>query len=428
MSARRISSRLFLFCLLLIAPDACADAQLSVQPIPQAFGVNIHYADKYPVETTTFIKAAGFGWIRQDIYWDKVEKVKGTYDFSSYDALMKAAEDAGLHVLFILDYANPNYDKGLSPASTEARAAFARFAAAAAVHFLGKPVAWEIWNEPNLDVFWKPRPDVEQYIAMADSVTAAIRAATPDAIVIGPAINGPLARDKGWQATKVYLEQVLTSKAAHAWNAITVHPYRSATDTPETAAAQLEEVRAMMRAAGIDPANTPLIASEWGYSTWLRGVADPVQAAYAARTLLLGTIQKMPFSIWYDWQDDGLTPLDRENRFGLIHSGTLEDRTEEEIAKPAFRAVEALSTLLSGYTFDSLIEGNHLVIVARFSKDGQSAYASWSVDDGPRTVSIDLSDGQWYATVINGASSLIKGDSAHSTSITVGIMPTIIYQ
>ena len=52
--------------------------------------------------------------------------------------------------MFILDYGNRLYDHGQAPRSDSARAAFARFAAAAARHFRGQGVIWEIWNEPNI--------------------------------------------------------------------------------------------------------------------------------------------------------------------------------------------------------------------------------------------------------------------------------------
>ena len=142
------------FLLLLIlfaAKDVRAERQtFTEEPIPQSFGVNIHFVDQNLPENMAYLQKAGFGWVRADMNWESVERQPGVYDFSAYDRLIEATQDAGLRVLFILDYSNPYYDKDTAPISRQARTAFARFAAAAAGRYAGKNVVWEIYNEPNL--------------------------------------------------------------------------------------------------------------------------------------------------------------------------------------------------------------------------------------------------------------------------------------
>ena len=71
--------------------------------------------------------------------------------------------------LFILDYGNNICDDQGPPRSARcAIAAFARFAAAAAVGTISRarPSIWEIWNEPNGDGFWPPHaPIASEYAA-----------------------------------------------------------------------------------------------------------------------------------------------------------------------------------------------------------------------------------------------------------------------
>ncbi len=55
-----------------------------------------------------------------------------------------------IRIVFILDYGNDLYGGGNAHHFDAGRAAFARFAAAAARHYRGKGIIWEIWNEPNL--------------------------------------------------------------------------------------------------------------------------------------------------------------------------------------------------------------------------------------------------------------------------------------
>ena len=59
---------------------------------------------------------------------------------------MAALEPRGIRPIFILDYSNKMYDGDLSPATDEGRAGFAKWAAAAAKHFAGRGIVWEMYN------------------------------------------------------------------------------------------------------------------------------------------------------------------------------------------------------------------------------------------------------------------------------------------
>ncbi|HXM34563.1 MAG TPA: beta-galactosidase, partial [Pyrinomonadaceae bacterium] len=110
--------------------DDCSFASRSTAAapvIPDGFGVNIEFTDPRPGEMK-MLSEAGFRWVRMDLKWDLTEPAKGQYDFAPYDRLMSSIDQYGLHVLFILDYTNPAYDRGKPPHTDEARQAFARWA------------------------------------------------------------------------------------------------------------------------------------------------------------------------------------------------------------------------------------------------------------------------------------------------------------
>src|SRR5437763_4894846 len=131
-----------------------APSALPSMTIPDGLGVNIHFTDPKPGEMK-MLAAGGFTWVRMDFSWEGAEHHKGEYDFAPYDRLMKALGDHHVRPVFILDYKNKLYDDGLSPHTDEGRAAFAKWAAAAAVYFKNSGVIWEMYNEPNIG-FWKP--------------------------------------------------------------------------------------------------------------------------------------------------------------------------------------------------------------------------------------------------------------------------------
>ena len=197
--------------------------------------MNIHFTDPKPGEME-MLAAAGFKWVRMDFTWAATERTKGEYDFSAYDRLAAHLDKHKLRAVFILDYGNPLYDDGLAPHTEEARAAFAKWAAAAVTHFKGKGWLWELWNEPNIAQFWKPKPDVQQYIALARAACAAIRAAAPKEAIIGPACS---------TIDLPFLESCMKAGLLEDWCAVSVHPYRQT--APETVEEELRSVRLLIR-------------------------------------------------------------------------------------------------------------------------------------------------------------------------------------
>ncbi len=151
--------------------------------LPAGLGVATHFTDPAPGEMERMAEA-GWAMIRTDLIWQAVERTPGHYDFAAYDRLQAQLKHAGIRPMFILDYGNRLYDGGRSPHTAQARAAFARFAAAAAAHFRGQGVVWEIWNEPNIVQFWKPEPDAQAYARLAMETAQAIREADPEALIL----------------------------------------------------------------------------------------------------------------------------------------------------------------------------------------------------------------------------------------------------
>lgn len=384
--------RLFLIALgavfLFLSPYVTA-SELKPTTIPGNFGVNIHFTDKNIEQHVALLKEAGFGWVRKDLNWARIEKEKGVYDFSLYDPLITALNHAGIKVLLILDYTNPNYDDNLSPYTVEGRHAFAQFATAAARHYSHANVAWEIYNEPNWS-FWKPFVHLDNYMALAREVTKAMHQIKPRPIILAPALAGPAIDPEEIKVSYIYLDAVLQNPIARMWDAISIHPYRG-NKNPETVLDEIPRLQSMLAKHHI---TAPLMFSEWGYHTSDKGIDETMQAAYAARSFLISAALQMPFSIWYNWQEIGPDSSDSEQKFGLIRDGTV-DPQDEDIRKPAFHAVRALAKALSGYQFDSMLHHTNGIYCLRFVKDGQFAYAAWTTRKTATPFHLPLKGGNW---------------------------------
>jgi len=356
--------------------DNCPDAWTAVSSatnFPKGLGVNIHFTDPQTGEIE-MIAGAGFRWIRMDFKWDLTEKERGRYDFSAYDHLLSSLEQNGIQALFILDYGNSLYDDGAPPRGAQARQAFTRWAVAAAKHFAGRGVIWETYNEPNIKLFWPPRPNADEYIALALAVGRAFRAEVPRENLIGPATSG---------IDFSFLESCFKAGLLNYWSAVSVHPYRQS--NPETAANDYFRLRKLIaqysghRNAGDSQRVAPIVSGEWGYSSVWNGMSEEKQSAMLAREILTNMANGIPLSIWYDWRDDGFDPNEAEHHFGLVRNAYQKVTAQPYGPKPAYLAARTLVTVFDGYTFERRLKvGNDADYILAFRKGDSLYYAAWT--------------------------------------------------
>jgi polysaccharide biosynthesis protein PslG len=337
----------------------------TLEDFPRGLGVNIHFTDAPPSEIQ-MISDGGFGWIRTDLKWDATERQKGTYDFSAYDRLITDLERHSLRALFILDYGNPLYNDGAPPRTAEARGAFARWAIASAKHFGGHGILWEIYNEPNIRLFWPPRPNIGEYIALALEVGRVFRAEVPHEKLIGPATAG---------IDFDFLEGCFRSGLLDYWSAVSVHPYRQL--GPESVAKDYSRLRKLI--AAYSHRAIPIVSGEWGYSSVWRGMDEQKQSEMFAREMLTNIANGIPLSIWYDWRDDGSDATEPEHHFGLVRNTFQPAGTQPRDSKPAYLAARTINRFLDGYTFEKRLPlGSDVDYVLAFRKGDSIRYAAWT--------------------------------------------------
>lgn len=186
--------------------------------------------------------AVGSKWLRFDFAWAAIEGTKGSYNWAPFDRVVSAAQARGLKVLANVAY-TPSWARNsvcatqgdkCEPANVDDYAAFAakvvaRYAPQGVKHF-------EIWNEPNLQMFWRPQPNPEKYSAMVRSSYTRMKAVDPSITVIVLSTapvgghNDPLCRG-GSNADSVnvnalnFLERMYAAGARGHFDAISHHPY-----------------------------------------------------------------------------------------------------------------------------------------------------------------------------------------------------------
>jgi hypothetical protein len=286
--------------------------------------------------------SAGASFVRSGLYWDWVEPTPGVFDFSNIAPFVQSLEAKGMGALFVLGHGHPNYDVRTAAGI----AAFARYAQAAAEHFRGRNVAFEIWNEPNGGEYWFGARNAEQYAALCKAAVAAVHIGNPSAIVSTGGLG---------YFDFTYLKQELAAGAAQGANAIGLHAYRPS--EPETLVTSWLSAKLLI--LGTAMPQLPVWNTEWGYSTdrliGLGNGRSPAflrrQATMTVRAALTQWALDVPKYAWHSLFNEGSDPNNPEHNYGLLYT----DVNNKVIEKPALRALRALSSFANGRTNKGLV-------------------------------------------------------------------------
>jgi len=305
------------------------------------------------------VRSAGAGLVRQTFDWARIERRPGRYDLRFYDGYVAALAERGLSVLPIVF--NPPAFRSSAPAHGAARGTYpparpadmGRFAAVLARRYgpdgtLWRdnpdlpqvPVrSWQIWNEPNLPVYWPSGPDPAAYVRLLRATGAAIRRVDPHAEIVmaglpESGLGMPLGR---------YLEGVYAAGGAGAFDTLALHLFGGDARTT------LATARAARRLAAANGDRPGLWITELG---WASGgpksgfrVTEAEQAERLNSTLRALARHRRELRlrgvIYFNWRDS-LPYAGGRDFFGL-HTG-LVDR--DGTAKPALGAYRGVARAL----------------------------------------------------------------------------------
>jgi hypothetical protein len=314
---------------------------------PPFYGVNSHLtwfdSDERGDRTVQLMDEAGVGIVRTVFDWPSIEPEPGVYGWDRFDRAVERLEKRGIAILGLLDSSapwatsapsldEPNWQKWPS----KDLSAFGRYVYAVVERYDGDGVAdapgspvirhWEIWNEPNLAFFWRPQPDVEQYVRLLRFSYQAIKLAHPSAVVVmgGIAGNGvsypPFALA---QEERNFLQQIYDHGGKDFFDVANIHlyPYTHELEWPElmtTLQDALDETRSVMATNG--DGDKPIWVTEIGFSTALfpdnyEVEPDAVIAAWLGKVYRQLTGAEALF--WYMFEDEG-TGENPEGHFGLV--------------------------------------------------------------------------------------------------------------
>lgn len=310
-------------------------------------------------EQERYLSAArdlGASWLRFDFTWNDIQRSDaGHYDWARYDALVSRAQQHGLSVLGVIAYPPPWARDRQCAGSQMCRprdpAEYGRFAGAVAARYGPRGVhAFEIWNEPNITVFFQPAADAGYYTRMLTAASSAVRAADPRAVVVTGG-TAPAATGGGNLAPLDFVRGIYAAGAQGRFDVLGHHPYcyAGSFDCPGTPAGwsawtQMSgtgtSLRSLMAAHG--DAGKKIWATEFGAPTSGRSSVDERQQARMLSTgvrLFSGYSWGGPLFL-YSLRDRGTNASDREDWFGVLRA--------DGSRKPAFGVVQQALTGLTG--------------------------------------------------------------------------------
>jgi polysaccharide biosynthesis protein PslG len=259
------------------------------------------------------------GTLRINLAWGSVQASAGAaYDWSHYDPVIAGAARAGIRILATV-YSSPQWAEPSPeyPPLGERLPQFEHFVRAAAERYgssgsfwrehpdLPKlPVTdWQVWNEPNSPLFWKPAPDPAAYVELLRGFDTTLHRADPNGHVI---VGGLFPTPRGGITMSSFMGALYRANAQDLFDAAAIHPYAA---NPEDALARTGQLREVMNRAGDTAGRIWISEVGWASGGQPSGltVGPSRQADYLTRTFELAAERRRQLGlegvIWYSLND-----------------------------------------------------------------------------------------------------------------------------
>jgi hypothetical protein len=283
--------------------------------------------------------ADGVELIRQPFGWADFVR-----EPARFDEFVGAAADAGIRVLPVLvgpDPGSETGDNGMRPPAQPQR--FAGWAALLVQRYGPSgsfwtdhprtpklPItSWQVWNEPNIQAWWAPKPDPAAYAALLRTTATAIRKVDPRAEVVAAGLP---TSHLGVPAPE-FLADVYRAGAKGSFDTAAVHPYAP------TPAAVVGRVKAIEQVIADNGDDAKVWVTEVGWGTG--GKPGPLtvtrerQAEYVSETLTRLHTLRVRGVVIFQWRDP--KPFPGRRPIWPYYAGLLDDAGRPKPSLEAFK-------------------------------------------------------------------------------------------
>ncbi len=227
----------------------------AMDPYASEYGVCAHvggHENAIAAREFARMNEAGIRYVRADFSWSGVEPKQGTWNFSHLDQVVAQAKKDHIALLPIL-----NYDVAWATPAYRHLPLWTEYVRQVVTRYQHDIPVWEVWNEPNLEGFWREKPDGANYATLLKATYETIKAVNPKLVVLyGGTAGIPME----------FIENSFKAGAGRYFDAMNIHPYRW-NDLPEKPSLpeDIAKLRELMKRYRI--AEKPIWITEMGWPT-----------------------------------------------------------------------------------------------------------------------------------------------------------------
>lgn len=366
----------------------CMNTSADENKLSETAGINAHMGHGRSADAIVpLIKSMGVSAIRDGGSWSKMEKEKGVYDFSgSTDQMFNKSYSEGTQLLYELAYGNTLYSANEKdiPTTKEYMDKWILYVEAIVTKYKDKIDYWQVWNEPNIELFNPSGATATQYTELLKQTYLKIKEIDPTSKVVGGGLAG------AGTDTISYLIEMLRAGAGDYMDILDIHPYRQATNPESYMAERLPYIQAVLDLNGCGDIEIWIGELGWYTGTLSTSVTEEAQAAYSIRSRVLyddfnRTYNKKGKFFWYDFQNDGTDDTSSEHNYGMTESVFK--------PKPSFYAYSAFNYLIGNKNLRNLTKDSD-IYQATYEDD---TYVLWKESgEATKTLSFSGKTGKVY--------------------------------
>lgn len=314
---------------------------------------------------------------RQFLWWQNREKKEGQMNWSVVDRMVDAADSAGMEIMMCL-WATPEWaiaeqykDKKKGYSYPPEPAAFRKLCREIGERYKGRIHLWEVWNEPDLDGYWKGTP--EEYVEMMKIAFEELKAVDPDNKIIcgGFASVGDHNGHKLNPAIHEY-----TIREGQQWmDYHGYHDHRYFEVFRHAFEGRLLEIRSLLKE------DKPLYMTET--AAWIGAVGRKGQAVQVAKKMILTQMYGARLHSWYK-----LRGSSKDQIWGMY-----DPKSGQPF--PVYSAFNEIVRKLGGKKYFSNLspDGNRYRVL--FNNESEWVLASWQQDqnDSGEVAALEVGEG-----------------------------------
>ncbi len=335
--------------------------------------------------------------VREHFRWNHIEAADDEWDFARVQTQVDMAQQHNVKLIpqvgYDVDWAKTGEgDSSLIPEE------YGEFTRKVAEKYCDVIKDYELWNEPNIDVFWEPEPNPQHYGLLVKQAYENIKAVCPDARVsIGGLASYSLDDhfyERWWFLKELYAEH---PDIGNYFDVLALHPYSALMSYPpeydelngeyqaEGQVLMIEMARDIL--AEIGKPDVPIWFTEVGWPSLSLG--EEACARYMTRSALLASRDRIEAYLWYTFFDSEPEPGaldDFNNYFGLF--GYPEDTEQPRREKKTWQAFKNLATVVGDARFvrdlsDDLELPDDVYVLGFLREDGTRLLAAWDGREVP---------------------------------------------